>query len=90
MFEQTFKNIDDVLWKEAGCGSELVGMAAMTDHIARSCIEGKAISNRAFPDTIPRGQGDHLGHRFLRVLSALQDPACVMLHTQSRRTRPAS
>ncbi len=23
MFEQIFKNIDDVLWKEAGCGSEL-------------------------------------------------------------------
>ena len=23
MFEQTFKNIDNVLWKEAGCGSEL-------------------------------------------------------------------
>ena len=23
MFEQAFKNIDDVLWKEAGCGSEL-------------------------------------------------------------------
>jgi len=23
MFEQTFKNIDDVLWKEAGCSSEL-------------------------------------------------------------------
>ncbi len=23
MFEQTFKNLDDVLWKEAGCGSEL-------------------------------------------------------------------
>lgn len=23
MFEQVFKNIDDVLWKEAGCGSEL-------------------------------------------------------------------
>src|SRR5258708_9988166 len=23
MFEQTFKNIDDILWKEAGCGSEL-------------------------------------------------------------------
>ncbi len=23
MFEQTFKNIDDVLWKEAGCASEL-------------------------------------------------------------------
>jgi len=22
MFEQTFKNIDDVLWKEAGCASE--------------------------------------------------------------------
>ncbi len=20
MFEQTFKNIDDVLWKDAGCG----------------------------------------------------------------------
>ena len=23
MFEQTFKNIDDVLWKEAGCSSKL-------------------------------------------------------------------
>ena len=23
MFENTFKNIDDVLWKEAGCSSEL-------------------------------------------------------------------
>jgi type I restriction enzyme M protein len=23
MFEQTFKNIDDALWKEAGCSSEL-------------------------------------------------------------------
>jgi type I restriction enzyme M protein len=23
MFEQMFKNIDDVLWKEAGCSSEL-------------------------------------------------------------------
>ena len=23
MFEQTFKNIDDVLWKDAGCSSEL-------------------------------------------------------------------
>lgn len=23
MFQQAFKNIDDVLWKEAGCGSEL-------------------------------------------------------------------
>lgn len=23
MFEQAFKNVDDVLWKEAGCASEL-------------------------------------------------------------------
>ena len=23
MFEQTFKNIDDQLWKDAGCSSEL-------------------------------------------------------------------
>ena len=23
MFEQTFKNKDDVLWREAGCSSEL-------------------------------------------------------------------
>ena len=25
MFEQAFKNIDDVLWKEAGCTTELDG-----------------------------------------------------------------
>jgi hypothetical protein len=29
MFEQTFKNIDDVLWKEAGCTTEL-GYIAFT------------------------------------------------------------
>jgi type I restriction enzyme M protein len=23
MFEQVFKRIDDILWKDAGCGSEL-------------------------------------------------------------------
>lgn len=23
MFEQTFRNIDDLLWKEAGCATEL-------------------------------------------------------------------
>jgi type I restriction enzyme M protein len=23
MFEQTFKNIDDLMWREAGCASEL-------------------------------------------------------------------
>ena len=23
MFEQIFKNVDDILWKDAGCGSEL-------------------------------------------------------------------
>jgi type I restriction enzyme M protein len=23
LFEQTFKNIDDILWKDAGCSSEL-------------------------------------------------------------------
>ena len=23
MFENTFKRIDDILWKEAGCGTEL-------------------------------------------------------------------
>ena len=25
MFEQAFKNIDDVLWKDAGCTSEEAG-----------------------------------------------------------------
>jgi hypothetical protein len=29
MFEQTFKNLDDVLWKEQGCGSELLGGVPM-------------------------------------------------------------
>ncbi len=27
MFQQTFKNIDDILHKDAGCGSELVYVA---------------------------------------------------------------
>jgi hypothetical protein len=28
MFEQAFKNIDDVLWKEAGC---TIGVVSVTD-----------------------------------------------------------
>lgn len=30
MFEQTFKNIDDILHKDAGCGSEL-------DYVEQTC-----------------------------------------------------
>ena len=30
MFEQAFKNIDDVLWKEAGCASAQRKHAALT------------------------------------------------------------
>jgi hypothetical protein len=33
MFEQTFKNIDDVLWKEAGCAT--VDAAGYSRHLAR-------------------------------------------------------
>ena len=34
MFEQTFKNIDDVLWKEAGCATEL-DYTAHSDEVGR-------------------------------------------------------
>ena len=48
MFEQAFKNIDDVLWKEAGCASELGGL-----HRANFLALVPEISRR--PGT---GQGD--------------------------------
>ena len=37
MFEQTFKNIDDILYKDAGCGSEL-------DYVEQSGVILNAIS----------------------------------------------
>ena len=40
MFEQTFKSLDDVLWKEAGCSSEL-------DYIEqKKSMEAEMVSKR--------------------------------------------
>ena len=44
MFEQTFKNIDDVLWKDAGCTSELDYEDA-----------GRAVGRRADPEYAKEG-----------------------------------
>jgi hypothetical protein len=40
MFEQTFKNIDDVLWKEAGCTTELGYIALALAPITRQARVG--------------------------------------------------
>jgi len=48
MFEQTFKNIDDKLWKDAGCSSELdhveqtlwILFPKYLDDLKKDCIEG--------------------------------------------------
>lgn len=42
MFEQTFKNIDDVLWKDAGCTSELDYTEQSELH---AVFGGRALSN---------------------------------------------
>src|ERR1700754_2880876 len=57
MFEQAFKNIDDVLWKEAGCASELDYTEQSSwllflkylddleqDRVAEAALEGKKYS----------------------------------------------
>ena len=41
MFEQAFKNIDDVLWKEAGCAS------AQRKHAALEALK-KSLLHQAF------------------------------------------
>lgn len=44
MFEQAFKNIDDILWKEAGCTTELdyteqtVSRFTPDEHTAKVCF----------------------------------------------------
>jgi len=40
MFEQAFKNIDDVLWKEAGCGSELDYAEQTSWLLFLKCLDG--------------------------------------------------
>lgn len=40
MFEQTFKNIDDVLYKDAGAGSELDYIAQTSWVLFLRCLEG--------------------------------------------------
>jgi len=39
MFEQVFKNIDDILHKDAGCGSELDYVAQKLLGGCCSCVE---------------------------------------------------
>lgn len=36
MFEQAIKNIDDILWKEAGCTTELDYTVTLTDAAGRN------------------------------------------------------
>ena len=38
MFEQAFRNIDDVLWKDAGCTSEII--PALISLIPERCTSG--------------------------------------------------
>jgi len=40
MFEQAFKNIDDALWKDAGCDSELDYIEQTSWFLALECLTG--------------------------------------------------
>jgi len=46
MFEQTFKNIDDVLWKEAGCATEL-DYTEQLDALQNRTFSGELTAERA-------------------------------------------
>ena len=50
MFEQTFRNIGDILWKEAGCATELDYTELTADRAGHE-IEGAAIAARSSSST---------------------------------------
>ena len=48
MFEQAFKNIDDVLWKDAGCTSELDYTEQTSWLLFLKYLDGKKYTHQAF------------------------------------------
>ena len=66
MFQQTFKNIDDILWKDAGCSTELDYAEQSSwilflkwlddydkDKQTKAKLENKKQTNRAIPGGEP-------------------------------------
>jgi adenine-specific DNA methylase len=51
MFEQTFKNIDDVLWKEAGCTTELdyTEQTSWLLFLKTKAVHGKPVITNTMP-----------------------------------------
>jgi type I restriction enzyme M protein len=62
MFEQTFKNIDDILHKDAGCGSELdyveqtswVLFLKYLDDLEKDKVTAAALSGKAYQPLIDK------------------------------------
>ena len=46
MFEQTFKNFDDVLWKEAGCSSSITLMTSKVAKAMEAEQQGKTYERK--------------------------------------------
>ncbi len=68
MFEQTFKNIDDKLWKDAGCSSELDTVEQTFAMLLRGRSLPEAISTEktqpappALKGTLPKYDGGAVG-----------------------------
>ncbi len=55
MFEQTFKNIDDKLWKDAGCSSELDTVEQTFAMLLRGRSLPEAISTKKTPPAPLKG-----------------------------------
>ncbi len=53
MFEQTFRNIIDVLWKEVGCTFELDYTEQTSWMLFLKYLEGKALPIQKNPDFFP-------------------------------------
>lgn len=70
MFEQTFKNIDDVLWKDVGADSEL-------DYIGQTSW----VMFLRYLDELEKDKADHASHSGLSVpLRPLKNesPCCLI------------
>lgn len=74
MFEQTFKNIDDKLWKDAGCSSELdyveqtswILFLKYLDDLEKDKQDAAELSGKDFSPIIDKKFKDPSGENFLR------------------------
>jgi len=78
MFKQTFKNIDDILHKDAGCGSELDDIEVANKTYTNIITPEHQYSNWVAPKKMNKGSNT-LNNRYFEEMKALDKESAAIL-----------